>query len=43
MFIRKLFETDPMEKDSSPRDLYKGVTEDSMFQAFKLDIEHHQM
>ena len=29
-----------MEKDLSPRDLYKGVNEDSMFQAFELNTEH---
>ena len=26
-----------MEKDLSPRDPYKGVTEDSIFHAFELD------
>ena len=43
MFIDQLFEPDQMEKDLSPWDLYKGVIEDSMFHAFKLDIETNQL
>ena len=43
MFIGQLFEPDPMEKDSSLWDLYMGVTEDSRFHVFELDMEHHQL
>ena len=43
MFIGKIFEPDPMEKDVSPWDLYKGVTEDFMFYTFKINMEHHQL
>ena len=31
-----------MEKDLSSWDLYTGGTEDSMFHAFQLDMEHQQ-
>ena len=34
MFIDQLFEPDLMEKDLSPWDLFKGVTEDSMIHVF---------
>ena len=40
MFIGQLFEPDPMEKDLSPWDLYKGVTEDSMIHVFELVMTH---
>ena len=43
MFIVQLFEPDPMEKDSNLWHLYKGVTEDSMFHVFELDMKHHQL
>ena len=43
VLLGQLFEPKPMEKDSSPLDLYKGVTEDSMFYAFELTIEHNQL
>ena len=43
MLVGQLFEPNPIEKDLSPWDLYKGVTEDSMFHAFELDMEHHQL
>ena len=32
-----------MENYLSPWYLYKGVTEDSMFHAFELDIEHNKL
>ena len=43
MIMCQLFEPDPMEKDLSLWDLYKGVTEDSMFHVFELDMEYHQL
>ena len=43
MFIGQLFEPNPIEKDLSLWDLYKGVTEDSMFHLFELDMEFHQL
>ena len=33
MFLDQVFLPDPMEKDLSPLDLYKGVTEDSLIHA----------
>ena len=42
MFIGQLFEPDPMEKVLSPWDLYKGVTENPMFHAFKIDMDQIQ-
>ena len=41
MLLGQLFK--PMEKDLSLSELYKGVTEDSMFHAFELDIEHNKL
>ena len=43
MIKGQLFEPDPMEKDLSLWDLYKGVMEDSTFHVFELDLEHHQL
>ena len=43
MFMDQLFEPDPMEKSSSPWDLYKGATEDSIILIFKLVLTHHQL
>ena len=39
----QLFEPNPMEKDLSPQDLYKGVKDDSMFHVFELDMENYQL
>ena len=43
MFMGQPFEPDPMEMDLILWDLYKGVTKDSMFHVFELDMEHHQL
>ena len=43
MCIGQLFKPDPMEKDLNLWDIYKGVTEASMFYVFQLDMEHHQL
>ena len=39
----QLFEPNPMEKDLSPQDIYKCVTDDSMFHVFELDMENYQL
>ena len=39
----QLYEPDPMEKDLSHWDLYRGVMENSMFHTFKHNMEHHQL
>ena len=43
MFLGQLFEPDPMENDSSPWDLYKGATEDSMIPVIELVVLHHKL
>ena len=43
MFIGQLFEPNPMEKDSSSWDLYKGVTEYSMIHVFELVMTYYQV
>ena len=43
MIIGQLFVPDPIKKDLSLWDLYKGVTEDSMFHFLELDMEHQQL
>ena len=40
MFIGQLFEADPMEKDLSPWNIYKGDTEDSMFHVIDVMTYH---
>ena len=43
MFFGQLFEPDPMEKDLSSWDLYKGVTEDSMIHIFVVVMRYYQL
>ena len=43
MLIGQLFEPNPMQKDLSSRDLYKGVTEDSMIHVFELAMTYYQL
>ena len=43
MFLDQLLQPDPMKKDSSPWDLYKGATEDYMIPVFELVMLHHQL
>ena len=43
MILNQLFKQNRMEKDLSPSDLYKGVTEDSVFHVFELVMTHHQL
>ena len=43
MFLNQLFEPNPMEKELSPWDPYKGVTEDSMIHVFEVVMPYYQL